>query len=114
MTVTWPAKSGSDLRCQAMDEPITPPPMMTTSDFRGALLRRHLGAAEMGIDRHRQPHPLAQRLALVGLAEQAAALQFGNHQVDEVVQAARHNRRVDVEAVAGLLGVPGLDLVADL
>src|SRR5260370_35919498 len=30
MTAPWPAKLGSDLRCQAMDDPITPPPMMTT------------------------------------------------------------------------------------
>src|SRR5260221_10766065 len=31
MTVTWPAKLGSDLRCQAMDEPITPPPMINVA-----------------------------------------------------------------------------------
>ena len=53
-------------------------------------------------------------LPLVFGAEQAAALQFRDHQLDEIVERARQIRRHDVEAVAGAFDEPLLHVVGDL
>ena len=42
MTVTVPVKWGSDLRWYATDEPITPPPMITTSATHHSAAMRDL------------------------------------------------------------------------
>jgi hypothetical protein len=48
------------------------------------------------------------------LRKNAAALQFGDDQIDEVAEAARLDGRHDGEAVAGLAPPPILHLVGDL
>src|SRR5215471_6220661 len=60
-----------------------------------------------------QAQILAQGLAFVFSAEEAAALQFGHDLVDEIVQAARHIREHDVEPVAGVAEQPFLHLIGD-
>src|SRR6266542_7024181 len=51
---------------------------------------------------------------LVLLAENAAALELGHDEVDELPQAARLDGRHDREAVGGLAAPPILHLVGDL
>src|SRR5436305_14484037 len=61
----------------------------------------------------RQAEVFAQRPACVFAAEEAAALQFGDDAVDEIVEAARDPWEHDVEAVAGGAVEPFLHLVGD-
>ena len=49
-----------------------------------------------------QPEMIAQRLSLYSpVPIKAAALQFGNDEIDEIVEPAGQNRRLDDEAVRG-------------
>src|SRR5262245_17843921 len=61
-----------------------------------------------------QAEMLPQRTALVLAAEQPAASQLGNHQLDKVIETARQVRRHDVEAVAAVLAEPFLHMIGDL
>src|ERR1700722_5645407 len=61
----------------------------------------------------RQAEVFAQGPALVLAAEQAAALQFGDDPVDELVEPTRDPWEHDVEPVAGVAVEPLLHLVGD-
>ena len=63
--------------------------------------------------RKRHAEILAQHRPFIFRAKQAAALQFRDDQIDEVVDRAGHMRRQQVEAVGGLLDEPLLQLVGD-
>ena len=77
--------------------------------------RGHAGSfTRLRLDGTREAVVLAQGGAGVLGAEQAAPLQFGHDEVDEVVEPARQGRRHDVEAVRGAAGEPVLQLVGDL
>src|ERR1700730_18396496 len=69
--------------------------------------------AEEAVFRAGQTEVLAQGLAFVFAAEEAAALQFGDDPVDEIVEAAGNVREHDVEPVAGGALDPFLHLVGD-
>src|SRR6202022_1086028 len=69
--------------------------------------------AEEAVLGARQAEIFAQGLAFVFAAEEAAALQFGDDPVDEVVEAARDMGEHDVEPVAGGALEPLLHLVGD-
>src|ERR1700730_8589884 len=69
--------------------------------------------AEEAVFRAGQAEIFAQGLAFVFAAEEAAALQFGDDPVDEVVEAARDMGEHDVEPVAGVAAEPFLHLVGD-
>lgn len=56
---------------------------------------------------------LAQRVAAVFVAKEAAAAQFGQHQVDEFGQPAGEPRGHDVEAVRAAFLEPLLQLVCN-
>src|SRR5580692_1444122 len=66
------------------------------NDSSGALL---LPLDRPAIMRKRQAEIFAQRLAFVFATEQAAALQLGDEQLDDVLQPARKGQRQNVEAV---------------
>src|SRR5260370_627073 len=59
------------------------------SSARGRLLRRLCRRCEESVLRPRQAKILAQCAALVLFAEQAAPLQLGHDQIDEIVEPAR-------------------------
>src|SRR6266446_3718457 len=69
--------------------------------------------AEEAVLGAREAEVLTQGLAFVFAAEDAAALQFGDDPVDEIVEAAGNVREHDVEAVAGVAQEPLLHLVGD-
>ena len=91
--------------------------------WRTLLLRRaealnsaglRCGPAGERIGRMGQAHVVAQGRAAIPGRPQAAALQLGHDQLDEVAQAARLDRHGQHEAVAGLAAVPVLHHVGDL
>src|SRR5262249_3101035 len=61
---------------------------------------------EEPVARARQAEILAQGLALVVAAEDAAPLQLWHHLVDKVVEPSRQKRKHDVESVRTLFGEP--------
>src|ERR1700727_2269668 len=61
-----------------------------------------------------EPVVIAQRGALVLVAEQPSAAQLRDHVVDERLQVARQRRRHDVEAVGRALANPLFDRVGEL
>ena len=65
------------------------------------------------IMRKRQPEIFAQRLAFVFATEQAAALQFGNEQIDDVFEPARKGQRQNVETVGRAAAEPLFERVGD-
>src|ERR1700737_1388249 len=71
------------------------------------------GRVEKAVFGAGQAEVFAQGLAFVFAAEEAAALQFGDDPVDEVVEAARDIGEHDVEPVAGGALEPLLHLVGD-
>jgi len=72
---------------------------------------RQLVLADMWIGRTVQPQMLAQRLAFVFLAEDAAPLQLRHHQVDEVHKAGGQEGRYNIETIGALFDEPLLDQV---
>ena len=66
---------------------------------RRVIIRATIGTDLVAADRHRQPKIFAQCRALILGAEQAAALQFRDHHVDEIGQRARQPGRHHVEPV---------------
>src|SRR5204862_454820 len=65
--------------------------------------RRDAGEAEV----------VAQRRAPVGAAEEAAALQFRDDEIDEIGKGAGEIGRQDVEPVGGALGKPFFERVGN-
>jgi len=57
---------------------------------------------------------IAQRVAFVFRAEQAAPLQLGHYKCHKIVEVAGKQRRGEDEAVAGLGFEPGLEVSSDL
>src|SRR6202034_208429 len=74
------------------------------------LFARH-GPAVGGVG---QAEVFAERLAFVFLAEQPAPLQFGDQQVDDVLEPARESQRQDIEAVGCAAAEPKLQAIGDL
>src|SRR3954470_4327908 len=62
----------------------------------------------------RKSEMFAQGTALVFGPEQAASPQFGQQQLDEIVEPAGQERRHQVEAIAAVSAKPLLHLVGDL
>src|SRR5580704_10553800 len=81
-----------------------------TRSSPGALL---LPLDRPAIMRKRQAKILAQRLALIFRAEQAAALQLRNQHIDDVLDPARYRQRQDVEAVRRAAAEPLFERVGD-
>ncbi len=63
--------------------------------------------------RPRQAEILAQRLAGIILVEQAAALQFGNDEIDEIFESTGEIRRKDVESVRRTRDEPFFQRIGD-
>ena len=68
---------------------------------------------EKMIGRPRQAEVFAQRLAFIFATEQAAALQFGNDLIDEIVETAGQIREHDGKAVRAFGLKPFLHFVGD-
>src|SRR5262249_52777805 len=62
-----------------------------------AQLRRRRAALHIAAHRPFEPEMLPQRTAFIFAAEQAAALQLGDHELDEVIKPARQIGRHHVE-----------------
>jgi hypothetical protein len=64
--------------------------------------------------RSAQAEMFAQRAAFILGAEQAAALQLGNHERDEILEAAGQVWRHDVVTVGAIFDEPLFELIGDL
>src|SRR5579884_1630100 len=73
--------------------------------------RRQRSPRDVAVWRQLQSKVFAQGLALIIAAEQVPALQFRNHQFDEIIEAPGQEWRHDVEAVASVLAKPLLHVV---
>src|SRR4051794_18526965 len=62
----------------------------------------------------RKSEMFAQGTALIFGPEQAASSQFGQHQLDEIIETAGQERRHQVEPIAAVHAKPLLHLVGDL